>query len=109
MVKQGDIILIDFDPVKGHEQGKKRPALVISSDKFNKVCGGLALVCPISHANNFPYHLTLPEGLKTDGKVLCQHVRTFDVKTRGYTLMERVPGDFLNYVISVVETILEMQ
>ena len=70
MVRQGDIILINFDPVKGHVQGKERPAIVVSSDKFNNVCGGLCIVCPISHDNDFLLHVKLPEELKTDGKVL---------------------------------------
>jgi mRNA interferase MazF len=35
MVKQGDIIWLDFDPQIGHEQKGRRPALVISNDLFN--------------------------------------------------------------------------
>jgi len=40
MVKQGDIIWLDFDPQTGHEQtsrlgGSRRPALVISNGIFN--------------------------------------------------------------------------
>ena len=29
---QGDIIVLDFDPQAGHEQMKRRPALVLSPD-----------------------------------------------------------------------------
>jgi len=36
MVKQGNIILVDFDPQAGHEQKGRRPALVISNDLFNR-------------------------------------------------------------------------
>ncbi|MDR1606391.1 MAG: type II toxin-antitoxin system PemK/MazF family toxin [Streptococcaceae bacterium] len=31
MVKQGDIILVDFNPSKGHEQKGYRPAIVLES------------------------------------------------------------------------------
>ena len=34
--KQKDIIYVDFSPVKGHEQGKYRPVIVLSIDVFNK-------------------------------------------------------------------------
>lgn len=29
--EQGDIIEVDFDPTRGHEPQKKRPALVVSA------------------------------------------------------------------------------
>jgi len=34
MVKQGDIIWLDFDPQTGHEQRGRRPALVVSNESF---------------------------------------------------------------------------
>ncbi|WP_233420530.1 type II toxin-antitoxin system PemK/MazF family toxin [Xenorhabdus nematophila] len=34
--KRNDIIFIDFEPVKGKEIGKVRPALVLSSEEYNK-------------------------------------------------------------------------
>jgi hypothetical protein len=34
MVKQGDIIWLDFDPQAGHEQRGRRPAVVVSNDYF---------------------------------------------------------------------------
>lgn len=42
-----DIILLDFNPQSGHEIQKKRPALVLSNDAFNRMTG-LAMVCPIT-------------------------------------------------------------
>lgn len=35
-IQRGDIILADFEPVKGSEQGGIRPALVIQNDIHNK-------------------------------------------------------------------------
>ncbi|MDX7992283.1 MazF family transcriptional regulator [Xenorhabdus sp. psl] len=45
--KRNDIIFIDFEPVKGKEIGKERPALVLSSEEYNKKTG-LVIICPIS-------------------------------------------------------------
>ena len=97
MVKQGDIIQISFDPSIGHEQKKTRPALVVSSNRFN-VLTRAALLCPISHAKDFPLHIDLPAGIRTDGKVLCEHIRSMDIETRGYTKIETVPQEFMNYI-----------
>ena len=37
--KQKDIIWIDFDPSKGKDIRKRRPALVVSRDEFNERTG----------------------------------------------------------------------
>ena len=44
---RGDIIYLDFEPTKGKEIGKYRPALVLSSDIYNRKTG-LLICCPIS-------------------------------------------------------------
>jgi mRNA interferase MazF len=45
--KRNDIIWLDFEPTKGKEVGKYRPALVLSSKEYNKLTG-LIICCPIS-------------------------------------------------------------
>lgn len=45
--KRNDIVWLDFDPTKGKEIGKYRPALVLSSEEYNKK-SGLLICCPIS-------------------------------------------------------------
>lgn len=99
MYKQGDIIFVNFNPVSGHEEGKERPALVVSNETFNEQTK-MALLCPISHAKDFPLHIDLPSGLKTDGKVLCEHLRSMDISARGYRVLEKVPNDFLQTVLT---------
>lgn len=44
---RNDIIWLDFEPTKGKEIGKYRPALVLSSHGYHQATG-LAIVCPIS-------------------------------------------------------------
>ncbi|CDG19521.1 type II toxin-antitoxin system PemK/MazF family toxin [Xenorhabdus doucetiae] len=44
---RNDIIMLDFEPTKGKEIGKYRPALVLSSYEYNKKTG-LVICCPIS-------------------------------------------------------------
>lgn len=44
---RNDIVWLDFEPPRGKEIGKYRPALVLSSENFNQLTG-LLICCPIS-------------------------------------------------------------
>lgn len=44
---RNDIVFLDYEPKKGREIGKYRPALVLSSKLYNKKTG-LVICCPIS-------------------------------------------------------------
>ncbi|MFL0798335.1 MAG: type II toxin-antitoxin system PemK/MazF family toxin [Cellvibrionaceae bacterium] len=44
---RNDIIWMDFEPTKGKEIGKYRPALILSSKAYNKQTG-LVICCPVS-------------------------------------------------------------
>ena len=101
-VKQGDIIKINFNPQSGHEQAGYRPALIISNEVFHKKTN-LAIVCPVSTTSNkFPLHVPLDERTTTTGSILCQHIRTLDIISRGYVFVEHLPQDILEEVLDII-------
>lgn len=80
--KQGDIVWVDFEPSKGHEIKKQRPALVISRDEYSAV-SPFCVVCPItSTVRDHVVYYTL-EGYKTIGQVSTQQIYTLDYTTSG--------------------------
>jgi mRNA interferase MazF len=102
MVKQGDIIWLDFDLQTSHEQKGRRPALVISNKTFNNF-SSLAIVCPITNTNkNHPFHVKLDKKTKTTGVVLCDQSRTVDIKARKYEFIEKIPDEILFEVIDII-------
>lgn len=104
MVSQGDIIKINLNPTKGHEQAGYRPALVISNDFFN-VKTNLVIACPITNTNNrFPLHIELDKRTQTTGVILCEHIKSLDLASRGYKLVEKVPQDILENVLNIVKS-----
>ena len=108
MVKQGDIIKINFDPRLGHEQAGYRPALVVSNDAFNSRTH-FAIVCPITNTNNnFPLHVLLDERTKTNGVILCEHVRSLDLGSRAHTIVEQLPKDLLRTVVDIISAEVEI-
>lgn len=102
MVKQGDIIKVNFNPQAGHEQAGYRPALVVSNNFFNQKTN-LTIVCPITNTNNrFPLHVPLDGRTQTTGVILCEHVKALDLKARSYRIIEQLPADLLAEVIDVI-------
>jgi mRNA interferase MazF len=79
---RGDVWLADLDPTFGHEQGGRRPVLVVSVDWFNSGLSGLAVVAPItSRQRTIPLHVPVapPEGgLRGPSVILCDAVRSVD-------------------------------
>ena len=109
MVKQGQIIRINFSPQSGHEQRGTRPALVVSNDFFNEKTN-MTIVCPITNTDNkFPLHVPLDERTVTTGVVLCEHIRSMDIQARGYTVIEEIPADLLEKVLEIVQSQLEKE
>lgn len=107
MVKQGDIIKLDFNPQAGHEQAGYRPAVVISNDFFNSKTN-LTIVCPITNTNRpFPLHVALDGRTATTGVVLCEHLKSLDLSSRKYSFIEKMPDDLLNEIIEIVFSQIE--
>jgi mRNA interferase MazF len=96
MVKQGDIVKLDFDPKSGHEQAGYRPAVVISNDFFNMKTN-LTIVCPITNTKRpFPLHVKLDSRTETTGTILCEQIKALDLSARTHRIVERLPDDLLN-------------
>lgn len=102
--KQGDIVLIDFNPQKGYEQMGERPAIIVSNNFFNQL-SSLVLVCPISNTSyDFPLNVKLDKRTKTTGSILCQHIKSLDLKARNASFIEKIPDDILKNVLEIIHS-----
>jgi mRNA-degrading endonuclease toxin of MazEF toxin-antitoxin module len=74
------MMLVDLDPVEGHEQGGQRRALIVSYEPLH--AGGMMMVCPVTAARSEPRRpgeVAIPvgeAGQTKAGLVLCHQVRT---------------------------------
>ena len=79
----GDIVWIDLDPVLGHEQRGRRPAVVLSAQSYNRRTG-LAVCCPITtRVKGFVFEVAL--GGAPASVVLADQVRCIDWRRRNLT------------------------
>lgn len=77
----GDIVFLDFDPQAGHEQARRRPALVLTEMRYNRA-SGLAVVCPLTSRRK-PYPFALPVTVDgVEGAVLVDQLRSLDWSAR---------------------------
>lgn len=105
--EQGDIVYLDLNPTKGHEQKGSRPAIVISNNIFNKNTK-MAIVCPItSNMKEFPTHYILEDTKKIYGSVLCEHIRSIDYEIRNLELIEKASDNDLLSVIMLTNACIE--
>jgi mRNA interferase MazF len=72
--KRGEIYVVDFDPVRGSEQGGRRPALIVSNDIGNEH-GSVVTVVPITRTipkKQYPHNVALPIGVLAEpGTIFC--------------------------------------
>lgn len=75
-----DIHLVDFNPAKGGEMGKLRPAIIMSHDDDNEILPTV-MVIPLStqiEPNALPYRLTITarEKLDKDSDACINEIRS---------------------------------
>ncbi|GAB3537222.1 hypothetical protein GCM10027403_20770 [Arthrobacter tecti] len=75
-IQPGSVWFCDFEPVRGREQGKDRPALVVSSTFHLRLTGGaLVSVLPLTSAERPGWLHRIPVA-NGSGRVITEQVRT---------------------------------
>lgn len=92
-VKRGCVYMADLNPVKGSEQGGRRPVLVIQNDVGNKYSSTVIVAAITSHIekSSLPTHVELSaekHGLEKDSVVLLEQIRTIDKSRLDFKITE---------------------
>ena len=108
--RQGDIIIMDFTPTKGHEQQGFRPAVVVSNASFNNFARGVALVCPVTNTDrNIAIHIKLDDRTATTGVVMTDQVKALDLTARNASFVEKIPNDILSEICDIISGFTEIE
>ena len=106
---RGHLVYLDFTPNAGTEQGGRRPALVLSPKEFN-IATGLMLACPItSKLKGSSFEVLLPRGVKIDGVVLSDHIRSVDWIARNAEFHSEATEELMAEVLGRIEAILAIE
>lgn len=81
---RGEVWRVDLDPVRGHEQGRPRPCVVVSDDIFNHGPAGIVAIVPLTtRERGVPLHVAVdpPDGGITQRSFIrCEDVRSVSVE-----------------------------
>ncbi len=110
-MERGDIYLVSLDPAAGHEQQGKRPVLVISPGRFNRLTG-VPVVLPVTTGGGFArtagFAVSLMgAGTQTTGVVRCDQPRALDLRARSGKKLETVPGHIIDEVLGKASPLFE--
>jgi mRNA interferase MazF len=104
--ERGDLVWLNFNPQRGHEQRGKRPALVLSPKIYNEKTS-LCLCLPItSKIKGYPFEVLLPDGLEIAGAVLSDQVKSLDYKARDARFVCKAPSEVLEMVRQNVRALI---
>ncbi len=102
MIKRGDLVLVDLEPIVGSEQGKVRPAVVIQNDVGNEY-SPTTIIAPITSkvfSKEFSTNVELfkeDSRLEKDSTILLNQIRTID-KLRIIKKMSSLSNELMNRV-----------
>jgi mRNA interferase MazF len=103
--ERGDIVWLDFDPQKGHEQRGIRPAIVISPREYNEKVG-LAVFCPItSQEKGYPFEVKIVSE-KITGVILSDQIKSLDWKKRDITFIVKSKEEEITEVVSKINVLI---
>lgn len=88
-MRRGDIFLVDFEPSRGSEATKTRPAVIVTNDQANRRAEklGRGVLCVVPLTTNvkrvYPFQVFLPaaeSGLEHDSKAQAEQLRAADIE-----------------------------
>lgn len=91
-MRRGEIRWVDFEPTRGAESNKRRPAVIVSNDGANAMASrlghGVLTVVPLTTnvARIYPFQVALGSsgtGLQQDSKAQAEQVRSVAVERIG--------------------------
>ena len=102
----GDLVWINLNPQKGHEQAGHRPAIVLSPKDYNRKTG-LCVICPATRqAKGYAFEVHIVPAGEPSGVILADHVRCVDWRLREIRLIRKASPKVLEEVVAMLEALI---
>lgn len=102
----GDVVWVNLDPSAGHEQGKRRPVVVVSNDAYNRF-NNLTMVVPITSSREYPLHVNVgviptEDGLAIHGWAEIEQLKSLDLEARYGSVVGELDEETLDKITDMV-------
>jgi len=107
-LRRGEVWLTDLGQPVGHEQGYRRPAVIVSASRLNTTSGGLVIVVPFTRTRRpSPLHVEVepgPSGLSETSYAKVQDVRSIstDRLIKRYGVLPLVTLSEINRILTLL-------
>jgi mRNA interferase MazF len=115
-MRRGDIRLVDFEPARGFEANKRRPAVIVTNDGANATAArlgrGVLTVVPVTSNTRrvYPFQVLLPSadtGLQQDSKAQAEQIRSVAIQRIG-DQVGRMPPTLMSQLDEALRLHLEL-
>lgn len=96
--ERNDIVFLDFEPTKGKEIGKYRPALILSSQTYNSNTG-LVICCPITTSIRGGLTEVNINNLEKPSVVAASLIQTLSWRERKIKFLKRAEKEVMEQVL----------
>ena len=104
--RRGDLIWLSFTPQTERVQARRRPALVLSPEAYNRKTG-LALICPDARkVKGYPFEVPISTSAGVQGVVLADQLRSLDWRARRAEWIEQAQPKVVERVLKLLNTLL---
>ncbi|HIH32862.1 MAG TPA: type II toxin-antitoxin system PemK/MazF family toxin [Candidatus Diapherotrites archaeon] len=113
IIKRGDILLVNLEPVMGSEQGKIRPCIVVQNNTANQF-SPTTIIVPLTSVfadKAYPTEVILgtqESGLKKISAVLCNQIRTVSKEERVLKKLSTLKPETMHKVDSALKVSLAL-
>lgn len=102
----GDLIWIDFDPQAGHEQAKRRPAVVLTPKIYNEKTGLIICVPLTTKIKGYPFEVKIK--CQKNSVALSDHIKNFDWIARNAEFIDKISKNELTQIKEKIGLILQI-
>lgn len=105
MIRRGEIYFVDLDPTQGREQAGKRPVLVVSSNRINRLPLVVTVIVGTKGAkirNDFPTNIrvaAIDSGLPIETVFMCFQLRSLDASR----FPEKASGEVSESILDAID------
>lgn len=105
--KRGDVVRIHVRTSDGSDQSPGRPAVVLSSESYNRKVG-LALFCPVADLERgYPFEVPIPACMPASGVILADQLESVAWQSCVLEPICGLPSEITDAVLQKAAALLE--